>query len=216
MTQRRTIQNGSRFGRLTVVRELPTQLVGKSKVRTRMFLVRCDCGKEKAVRGISLTSGNTTSCGCLHKELLAKRNQKHGDSSTRLFRIWKAMIARCKYDTPRNRRYCGRGIFVCAEWKTDFAAFRDWALAHGYSDSLSIDRIDVDGNYEPSNCHWIPMSEQTLNISTNRRITAFGKTQTLAEWSRETGIDRRLIGNRIDRLHWTPEMALTNKKGKQQ
>ena len=82
------------------------------------------------------------------------------------------MKSRCGRDKPYNKRYCGRGIFVCAEWKTDFAAFRDWALAHGYSDSLSIDRIDVDGNYEPNNCRWATAKEQANNKQIHKRKAA--------------------------------------------
>ena len=209
-----------RFGRLLVVKELPARMFGRTKkVRARMFLVHCDCGNETVVRGTSLTSGQTTSCGCLHREMLAKRNTKHGRSHSRLFGIWRGMIARCKYNTPNNKRYCGRGIAVCKEWADDFSSFSKWANDNGYADSLSIDRIDVNGNYEPSNCRWVSMREQMGNLSTNRKITAFGKTQTISEWARETGIDRRLIGNRIDKLHWTPEKALSTKntqKGKQQ
>lgn len=212
---RKDIPVGTRFGMLTVEKELPRRTFGRSNTKARMFLVKCDCGNEKEVRGTCLLSGTTTSCGCLHRKQLSQRNTTHGKSNTRLFQIWKGMVSRCRYDYHSNRHYRGKGIRVCAEWLNDFTAFSKWATENGYNDLLSIDRINGNGNYEPSNCRWIPRAEQMLNISTNRRITAFGKTQTLAEWSRETGIDRRIIGNRIDRLHWTPEKALsTTNKGK--
>lgn len=209
MMPRKSIPVGTRFGMLTVVKELPRRTIGRSNTTARMFLVKCDCGNEKEVHGTNLLSGKTTSCGCLHKKQLSQRNTKHGKSKTRLFQIWRGMVSRCGYDYHSNRHYYGKGVRVCAEWLHDFTTFSKWATENGYSDSLSIDRIDANGNYEPSNCRWIPRPEQTWNISTNRIITAFGKTQHLSAWARETGIERRVISQRIDKLHWTPEMALS-------
>lgn len=125
--------------------------------------VRCECGTEKAIQLDGVLKGHTRSCGCLMRELagprLAAALTTHGDSKTRLYRLWRGMRERCNY--PRHKsyhRYGGRGIRVAPEWD-DYVAFRKWALANGYEDGLTIDRIDNDGNYEPDNCRWITQSE---------------------------------------------------------
>ena len=136
---------GQRFGRLTVLE------------RTELkWLCKCDCGNKKIVAGGHLVSGDTKSCGCLRI--------KHGMRNTRLYSIWHGMKERC-YNTKHKfyKHYGGRGIKVCEEWKNDFQTFADWALSHGYADNLTIDRIDVNGNYEPSNCQWATNAEQQRN-----------------------------------------------------
>ena len=105
--------------------------------------------------------------------------------------------------------YGGRGISVCKEWDESYEAFRDWALANGYADGLSIDRIDVDGNYEPPNCRWATNQEQQNNKRTNVYLTFNGKTQTIAQWAREVGINPVTLHARIYRYRWSVERALT-------
>lgn len=135
-------------------------------------------------------------------------NYKHGGRGTRLYGIWKAMRQRC-HDPHCNRYhiYGGKGITICPEWD-DFACFRQWAYENGYDYKLSLDRIDGNGNYEPSNCRWATILEQQNNRSTNRRLSLNGEEHTMAEWSRLTGISASTIGSRLKR-NWSVEQALT-------
>lgn len=126
------------------------------------WFCRCSCGVIRSVFGGNLRNGKSTSCGCLAGELLSARRFKHGGSHSRLWQIRVGMISRC--ENPRNNRYSSygaRGIRVCSAWRHDFTTFRDWALSHGYADNLTIDRVDNNGNYEPGNCQWLSLSENT-------------------------------------------------------
>ena len=147
---------GKMFTRLTVV-----GYAGKSAGKSN-WLCKCECGTEKVVRGTHLTSGRIKSCRCLEFELTSKRSTTHGLSKTRPYRIWRDMINRCHFEAyPERHLYGGRGISVCDEWRNSFEAFvRDMGLPEAH---LSIDRIDVDGNYEPGNCRWATAVEQAKN-----------------------------------------------------
>lgn len=157
----------------------------------------------------SLTSGNTTSCGCLHREGLAARNRTHGMSRTPEYEVWQAMIARChRPGATFYELYGGRGITVCDAWREPFEAFiadvgRRPSAAH------EIDRIDNDGNYEPGNVRWATRTQQARNTRRNRVLAHDGRTLTLVEWSAETGIAAELIRARIDRLGWSVSDALS-------
>lgn len=116
-------------------------------------------------------SGTTKSCGCLEKEVKATMHLKHGMAKSRLWNIWTGMRDRCSRSNNKDyQRYGGRGIRVCPEWDSDFRNFYDWSMGNGYSDELTIDRIDNDGNYEPSNCRWVTRKEQTRNRSITKTI----------------------------------------------
>jgi hypothetical protein len=196
---------GDKYGRLTAL-----EYVGKFK-NQRMWFFRCDCGSPYINSVSAVRVGNTSSCGCLHSEQLAQRNRDnrtHGLSRTDEFGIWSKMIDRCEKPSCKSYPlYGGRGIKVCAEWHDVHNFIRD--MGPRPSRLYSIDRIDYNGDYEPSNCRWATDEQQARNTSRNRRITYAGKTQTLVEWSHETGIPHELIRARIDRCGWSVEEALT-------
>jgi hypothetical protein len=144
---------GVRFGRLVVVSR------AESVKRNSRWLCRCDCGNEIVAYGGHLKSGATKSCGCLNREKASGRFKTHGKTKTRLFRIWQNMHKRCEYQGHKQyKNYGGKGIKVCKEW-SDFQAFYEWAISNGYGDDLTIDRINPNRNYEPSNCQWLTRSE---------------------------------------------------------
>lgn len=194
---------GKRFGRLTVI-EL-SHIDGY----TRMFRCQCDCGKTIIVAKNNLTTGKQVSCGCLKAQRIGDMNRLP-EGYLRLGKIFHTMKYRC-YDPKSNRysRYGGRGIKICDEWLNDVDAFRSWAISNGYRDGLSIDRIDNDKGYCPENCRWVDRSEQLSNYSKNVMIEFNGKKMTLSQWSRELGIPKSTLHNRI-RVHgWSIERALT-------
>ena len=128
---------------------------------------------------------------------------KHDLCHTRIYGLWKAMKRR----VAANEYY--KDIRICDEWKNDFLSFYNWSMANGYRDDLTLDRINTLGNYEPNNCRWTTMKVQANNTKRNHMLTAFGKTQTLQQWSNETGIDYRNILRRIQMFNWPIEKALT-------
>lgn len=199
---------GQRFGRLTVI-----ERCGTSKDGQKMYRCVCDCGNEKITKTGNLRSGHVKSCGCLNKEMTRKanreRNTRHGGCGTRLYGIWFDMRQRCNWEKSTSwANYGGRGIRVCDEWQADFVPFRDWALANGYRDDLTLDRIDVDGNYCPENCRWADLDEQNNNKRTCLYATIGGVTKSVTQWCKETGIPRHTAYSRI-RRGWEPERAVT-------
>jgi hypothetical protein len=158
---------GQTFGRLIVIKD-----TGKrTRFRNVIYLCLCRCGNMIEVPQERLRKGDTKSCGCLKKEL----NYKHGDArkknQKRLYGIWNGMRGRCNNLKDKAYKYYGaRGIQVCKEWRNSYFAFKSWATLSGYKEGLSIDRIDNDGNYEPSNCQWITRSENAAKQDMNRFI----------------------------------------------
>jgi hypothetical protein len=193
---------GKVFGRLLVLSQAP-------RIRGRIaFKCSCTCGNTIVVTSKSLLSGNTRSCGCLFKEQLSKRATKHGERWSRLYSIWLGMRSRCNSKTHASYRlYGGRGIKVCSEWD-DFSTFRQWALANGYEPNLTIDRIDVNGNYCPENCRWADWETQCYNKTNTRFLTYKGETKPLRIWAKQFGIKPSTLRGRLDIMGWSVDKAL--------
>lgn len=180
---------GRRFGELTVVGRAPEQIK-----RRPAWVCVCDCGRTKTVAGDSLRSGDVTVCGehrtqaWIQSRIGTQYSRIYPagtDSKSRVYTIWNAMVARCyRPSHEAYERYGGRGIQMCDEWRS-FAGFRQWALSSGYADNLSVDRIDNDKGYEPSNCRWATVAEQAKNRRDSRAITAFGETKLLIDWAND-------------------------------
>ena len=154
---------GKRFGRLTVIEE-----AGKAKDGRIRWQCLCDCGQITETPSTkTLRNGTCKSCGCIQKDTPNK--QTHGMTNTKLFRVWSGMKQRCYYRKHKSYSdYGGRGITICDEWREDFQTFYEWAMASGYQEGLTIDRIDNDGNYEPSNCQWLTRQENTSKMRIGR------------------------------------------------
>ena len=197
--------SGKKFGRLEVL-----CYSHRNKNHEPFWTCKCDCGNTIVIRGADIKNGHTKSCGCLQREMIKQRSTTHGMEGTRLYRIYCGMISRCYRPSQKNfPRYGGRGIKVCDEWLNGFEAFCKWAMLNGYSDNLTLDRIDNDKNYCPENCRWTTRKEQQNNKRNNRLITYNGKTKTMQQWADELGMDSRTIYNRINCLHWSIEKALS-------
>ena len=197
-----------KFGRLTVVRE-----VGRTKSGCALWFCECECGGNKMVSSYSLRCGRTQSCGCIKREQNLEMFVTHGESGSPLWKLWNSVKNRC--NNPNNHKYANygeRGIKVCPEWEASFSAFRDWCLANGYSKGLTIERIDVNGDYSPSNCIFATQKVQQNNRRNNHRITYRGVTKTLAQWAEHLGMGYSMLEHRINR-GWSVEDAFTIPKG---
>jgi len=203
---------GQRFGRLVVVGRADPPV---GKWGSAIWHCRCDCGRETDVSGHSLRQGHTGSCGCLQKERVVAAHITHGKSGSRLYATWRAMLQRCEkqYDKSYDD-YGGRGITVCEEWH-DFANFMQWAERTGYHEGLSIDRIDVNEGYNPVNCRWATMHEQSRNKRNNVNIVYHGVTRCLSDWAATLGINVGVLWMRIFGYGWDVERAFTTPVRKQ-
>ena len=192
---------GRRFGKLVVVDESDRRSSGSV-----MWNCRCDCGGSSVVKGASLTRGLTQSCGCGVIEAATRRVTTHAGSTTPLYARRRAMIGRCRSD---DANYGPRGITVCERWQS-FEAFAE-DMGSSFREDLELDRIDVDGNYEPGNCRWVGRVQQQRNKRNNHRVTINGRMMTLADWEEETGIQANTILTRIRRgwpeSRWLAELA---------
>jgi hypothetical protein len=186
---------GKRFNRWTVL----SRAENHSKCGNAQWLCRCDCGKVKVVVARSLRNGNSRSCGCLIAETTKKRRTKHGQSGHHMsstYRIWKGMLTRCRNPSATGYvDYGGRGITVCDRWLKFENFFEDMGER---PEKMSIDRIDHNKGYSKENCRWATDQQQRLNMTRNKRITAFGKTLCVSEWARELNIPASTIYWRLD------------------
>lgn len=185
---------GQRFGRLLVVGLVDSP--AGSNIATK-WKCQCDCGNVVEVQSANLKSGCSRSCGCLQKELAANKHKTHGQTGTRLYVIWQHMLRRCRKESdPAFQWYGARGIAVCDEW-SDFQAFHDWSMVSGYAEGLTIDRIDVNGNYCPENCRWLPLRKQQENKRNNVFIEFEGQRKTASQWARIFGCNRSAVYREI-------------------
>ncbi|GGB41440.1 hypothetical protein GCM10011409_18710 [Lentibacillus populi] len=196
----RALEIGERFGKLTVLREVDR------KHGRQHYLCKCDCGNEKVVMKGNLFGGQVRSCGCLKKD--NHQNITHGQKGTRLYRIWSGMKTRCLNKKDKAfPKYGGRGIRICEQW-IEFNGFYEWAKSSGYKDDLTLERKDVNGDYNSSNCKWIPLSDQAKNRTNTPYLTYAREIKTLKEWSEETGIEYSTLHARLKR-GWSEERTLS-------
>lgn len=192
------------MSKLEIIAEIEPRIAPCGQ-RMRMVRVRCDCGTVFSALLNNIRRDHTQSCGCLKYQLPSY----HGMRGTPIYTSWDSMIQRCT--NPKSyhyRNYGARGIMICSEWR-NFKNFHKWAIENGWAEGLEIDRINNDGNYEPSNCRWVTPAVNNLNKRTNRLLTFDGQTKTLKEWSDLTGLRYKTIQGRIDIMKWSVEKALT-------
>lgn len=197
---------GQRFGRLVVIRKDHV-----ARNHNIAWLCKCDCGNYHIATTANLHRGSVKSCGCWYRDYIkagGNNRTTHGKSKTRLYKAWTQMKQRC-YNQHKDgyEDYGGRGITVCEEWRNSFEAFYKWSIANGYTDKLSIDRINVNGNYEPSNCRWATNKEQSNNRRSNIHIEYKGEVKTLKQWAEEKGICEKTLKHRIE-SGWDIEKAM--------
>lgn len=197
--------SGTGYGQVSVIR-----LKNPNTYRIladQIYECKCSCGVVIDAKRSTILARRTVSCGCVQRIASKQASVKHGDSRSgkngrakRLYKIWGGMRTRCspRCDRGSYHLYYGKGIRVCDEWK-EYKVFRDWAVSHGYAENLSIDRIDSNGNYEPSNCRWATPHEQLMNTSRNVVVDYNGEKRLLYELAEELGIDYRVFYERIRR-----------------
>lgn len=186
---------GKKYGRLTVIGLSP-----KKSGRKSFWVCKCECGNEHIVRSDSLKSGNVQSCGCLKEEQdkdNLTKNHRHKESHTHLHDTWLRM--KYRVSNRNDERYGGRGITMCDDWFNSYESFRDWAKRNGYDENLTIERVDVNGNYEPNNCTWIPFAEQANNRTTTIWVEWGGRKQNITQWAKELDFNRTTLYDRYHR-----------------
>ncbi len=200
---------GNKYATLTIIKELaPKVAYGR---HLRFVEAVCDCGKFRKTTLNNIK--RLKSCGCLSKALTLAAKIKHGQSGTRIHGIWLNMKRRC--DDPKIRNYVyygGRGIYVCKEWVNDFKVFYEWAMQNGYSDTLTIDRINVNGNYEPSNCRWATYEQQANNKTTTIYCTYKNETLAIADLARKYHIPLKRLWTRLHVLGWDITKAIETER----
>lgn len=183
---------GERIGRLTVIERAKSITQKNGKLVTR-WLCKCDCGNIKIIRADTLGRG-TKSCGCLKHELDKKQHTNDPVKFKRLYRIWCCMKQRCyNKNLKAYKDYGGRGIQVCDEWINNYRKFESWSLKNGYDDTLTIDRINNNGNYEPSNCRWVTREMQSKNKRNNVYVTYKGNKILLKDYAKKNNLNYKCL-----------------------
>ena len=195
-----------KFGKLTALNREENDKHGQAR-----WKCICDCGNIIITSSHSLRSGHTKSCGCTRNDKIKMQNYKHGMSNTRLFHIWMGLKHRCTNPNFCDAKlYSERGITICDEWKNDFTAFYDWSMLNGYNDSLSIDRIDSNGNYCPQNCRWANHYVQANNRRNSNIVTYHGNSNNLDDMCRSLNVNSKVIRSRMKRNNLSFEEAVDN------
>lgn len=193
--------SGKKFGKLTAI-----DIAGQNKARQYLWNCKCECGGFSVVIGSNLIRNNTKACGCVRLVDLADRTRKHGMGKSRIFKIWAGMRKRClNPNCIAYNDYGGRGIKICKDWDSFETFYNDMNI--GYSDSLSLDRINTNGDYSPQNCRWSTMKQQNNNRRNNRVVVCDGISKTLAQWAEVSGIKQNTISNRI-KVGWDIKDAI--------
>lgn len=192
--------SGRRFGKLIVIKKIESYISPKGKKYAKWQCL-CDCGNSVEAFAVHLKQGRTISCGCARKT--------HDMTNTRVYNIWRGIKGRCNNQNSTSyKNYGKRNITICEEWKNSFEQFYEWAINHGYKENLSIDRINNEGNYEPSNCRWVSSKMQSNNRRTNKHLSYCGEKHTITEWSELLGGEKSLIRGRL-KMGWSLEKALS-------
>lgn len=181
------------------------------KKNSRYVLCQCDCGTIKEVRLSDLKNGSSTNCGCVRKKYLKDKNTSHNLSKHPLNRVWRGILERC-YDSKHQayHAYGERGITVCDEWRNDFINFYNWAILNGWQKGLQVDRYpDKDGNYAPENCRITSSLQNNRNKRSNRILEFNGESKCMSEWAEILGISQDAIKDRLNKLGWSVEKALS-------
>ena len=210
MARHQSLAAGTTFGRLTVIEEAPRLLDAKGKPTVVMYKCQCSCEKQTvcSVRYSFLNTGKTQSCGCLKNEAASSRMTTHGLSDSRVYEIWQGIIKRCEKPSQRSYKdYGGRGIRVCDRWKESFLNFLE-DMGYPPTEGHSIERLNVDGNYEPSNCAWATVVVQVSNRRNNVNLEYKGETKHIAEWARIAGLTENTLRKRVLVLKWDVARAI--------
>lgn len=194
---------GNKYGNLTVVE--PVHVTLNNGGKQWYWKLKCDCGNETIMNPHAVIHGKYRSCGCSFK---AGVTATHRESHTPLHNIWCGMNKRCNPKGKSSRGYGDRGISVCEEWKS-YEAFSKWARENGYEEGLTIERIDVNGNYCPQNCTWITLEKQARNRRTTHWVEYQGKRMSLAEACEQANLPYKQVFERIVKRNWPVEKALS-------
>ena len=201
---------GKKYNRLTIIEE-----AGKGYRGTTLVKCKCECGNEYINSCSAIVRGKYKSCGCgkkEYKERFINAHRTHGNSKTRLYKIFYGMKTRCTNPKRADyKQYGGKGIKICSEWLNDYTLFEKWAIENGYNDTLTIDRIDPNKDYSPENCRWVSRKEQSRNQERTKYLTYNGITKTVAEWAEELGVSYWTLMTRFKK-GWSDKEVIEGRK----